>query len=219
MKSQSLQIWAEKVMREVEEGAPMARRIRLQGEGQVFETWEPVQGMKPHEWISEVEPLLDSLADELPKRRCQLVFSSEDDKGNPLGQCFVSVTGKNTSIQDMGTQNGAKALSESLGSVAKTMEFVMKQARDMLEFQAVQLEKAYDQNQEFVALFQAMQKLDLENGEQESVASRVLVEQIQQASPLLMQLVQHWMTDKAQKGLGGVAAAAAAATTNGVKAS
>lgn len=217
--SQQLQIWAEKVMRQVDEGTPAARRIRLTGEGQVFETWEPVMGMNPAEWYAEAEQLVSMLTEELPKRRCQLTFTAEDNAGATLSQSFKTVTGKNQAVQDLGTQNGAKALADALASVAKTMESTLAQARGMMEFQAAQLAKAYEQNQEFIELFQAMQKLELESGEQDSVASRVLVEQIQQASPLLMQLVQHWMTSSEKKGLGGVAAAAAAATTNGVKAS
>jgi hypothetical protein len=211
--SQQLIVFATKHMREVEEGVPVARKIILSGEGQIFEQWCPVIGLEPMQWAQEATALLKSLEDELPKRRCQMSFTAEDANGAPLAQCLISVTGKNAAVQDLGTQNGAKALSDALASVSKTMEAVLGQARQMMEFQAVQLNKAHDQLGEYVDLFQAIQKVELENGQQENAASQMLLRQVEEASPMIMGLIQHWMTNPAKTA--GATSGVAAAATNG----
>ena len=66
----------------------------------------------------------------------------------------------------------------------------------------------------------AIRKAELENTEQESAASKIMMEQVQQAGPMIMALIQHWATNPATKqGLGSAVAAAANAATNGAKAS
>jgi hypothetical protein len=214
--NQQVAIFAQKHMgREIQEGVPYARRIALTIEGQPIERWEPVSELDPGQWCEELRTLLDQLADELPKKRCQVVLTAEDVNGGTLGQCLTNVQGRNASIQDLGTQNGAKALSDAMQSTAKTMDSVLKMARDMMDFQAGQLEKYAKQNHDFVELFQALQKIQVDDEKQESAVSALLLEHVKEASPLIMALAQKWL-ESPGSGLGrGIGNAVAAAATNG----
>lgn len=211
--NQQVQLFAQKHMgREVVEGVPYARRVVLTIEGQPIERWEPVLELEPLRWCEEVRILIDQLADELPKKRCQVVFTAEDVNGGTLGQCITNVQGRNASIQDLGTHNGAKALSDAMASVAKTMDATLKMARDMMEFQAGQLEKYAKQNHDFVELFQALQKIQVDDEKQESAVSALLLEQVKEASPLIMALAQRWLESPGAgigRGIGNAVAAAA----------
>lgn len=220
--SQQLQQWCEKLKREVTEGAPMARRIRLMivGEGTVFETWEPVSELEPAQFASDAEQLIAALMVELPKRRVQLVFQAEDAGGATVANVLRTVTGQNAQAQDLGTQNGAKALADAMTAVGKLMEHTLQQASKMLEMQAARIDKQDETVADFHEFFMAIRKAELETTEQESAASKIMMEQVQQAGPIIMSLVQHWATSGGSKqGLGGAVAAAANAATNGAKVS
>jgi len=193
--SQQLSVFMEKLTREVTEGMQAARRVRLMCEGTVFETWEPIQGvgLDAEAWARDAETLVQALLPELPKRRVQLTFVAEDSAGASMGTLLRTVTGQNPSAQDLGTQNGAKALADAIASVAKTADAVLESARKMLDFQSSQLEKKDAQLAECHELFMAIKKVELEAGEQENAVSKIMTEQVQQALPLLMQLAQHWV--------------------------
>ncbi len=219
--SQQLQQWCEKLKREVTEGATMARRIRLMivGEGVVFETWEPVAELDAAQWANDAEQLITALMVELPKKRVQLVFQAEDAGGATVANVLRTVTGQNAQAQDLGTQNGAKALADAMTAVGKLMEHTLQQASKMLEMQAARIDKQDETVADFHEFFMAIRKAELENNEQESVASKIMMEQVQQAGPMIMAVIQHLATNATkQQGLGGVAAAANAAI-NGAKAS
>jgi hypothetical protein len=223
MKQQQLLAFAEKWMREIETDAPVARRIKLAFEGTLFETWEPIIKQDPAAWCSEVETLIVSWQEELPKRRCQLTFTVEDQHGAVLATLIRSEQGKNATMQDLGTNNGAKALADAMASIQKTAEATMKMCRDACEFYSSELSKAHDrlnkqvdQNQEWAELFQALQKAEVEGHEQENALTKVLTEEVGKSMPMLVQLAQHWALS-ARNGKGPLAAAAAAAATpNGV---
>jgi len=219
--SQQLQQWCEKLKREVTEGAAMARRIRLMivGEGTVFETWEPVSELDPAQFASDAEQLIAALIVELPKRRVQLVFQAEDAGGATVANVLRTVTGQNAQAQDLGTQNGAKALADAMTAVGKLMEHTLQQASKMLEMQAARIDKQDETLGDFHDLFMAIRKAELETTEQESAASKIMMEQVSQAGPMLMAMLQHWATSAPKQGLGGAVAAAANAATNGAKAS
>jgi hypothetical protein len=193
--SQQLSVFMEKLTREVTEGMQAPRRVRLMCEGTVFETWEPIQGvgLDPEAWARDAETLVQALLPELPKRRVQLTFVAEDSAGASMGTLLRTVTGQNPSAQDLGTQNGAKALADAIASVAKTADAVLESARKMLDFQSSQLEKKDQQLAECHELFMAIKKVELEAGEQENAVSKIMTEQVQQALPLLMQLASHWV--------------------------
>jgi hypothetical protein len=91
---------------------------------------------------------------------------------------------------------------------------VLAQARNMMDWQAAQLERYGRENLEFVELFQALQKADLEQGEQSSAASQILVEQLRDAGPLLMALGQAYI-QKMQSAPAKVATSAVGAAVNG----
>lgn len=219
--SQQLQQWCEKLKREVTEGAPMARRIRLMvvGEGTVFETWEPVAELEPAQFASDAEQLIVALIAELPKRRVQLVFQAEDSGGAVVANVLRTVTGQNAQAQDLGTQNGAKALADAMTAVGKLMEHTLQQASKMLEMQAARIDKQDETVADFHEFFMAIRKAELETTEQESAASKIMMEQVQQAGPMIMSLIQHWATNPGKQGLSGAVAAAANAATNGAKVS
>jgi len=220
--SQQLQIWCEKLKREVTEGTPVARRIRLMtaGEGTVWQQWEPVSELDAADWANEAEQLIGGLLLELPKRRVQLVFVAEDNGGATIANLPRSVTGTNANAQDLGTQNGAKALADAMTSVGKLMESTLEQARKMLEFQSTQLEKAQDNINDAHEFFMAIRQAELTHGEQESAASQIMIEQVKTAGPMLMSILEHVVKNhNSKQGLGGSVAAAAAAANNGAKAS
>lgn len=205
--SQQLTIFMEKLVREIQEGMPVPRRVRLMSEGTVFETWEPIHGigLDPDQWARDAETLIQALIPELPKRRVQLTFVAEDSAGATLATLLRTVTGQNANAQDLGTQNGAKALADAIASVAKTTDFVGEMARKMLEFQSAQIERLNSQLTDAHELFLAIKKAELETDENQGAASRIIVEQLQQAAPMLLQLVQHWATKSTKPSLGGTA--------------
>lgn len=219
--SQQLQIWCEKLKREITEGTPIARRIRLMtaGESTVWQQWEPVSELDAADWANEAEALISALTVELPKRRVQLVFTAEDHGGAPLATLARTVTGTNANAQDLGTQNGAKALADAMTSVGKLMESTLEQARKMLEFQSAQLEKAQENINDAHEFFMAIRKAELDHTEQDSAASQMMMEQVKTAGPMLMTLLSHIVQNAGKQGLSGAAAAAAKATTNGATAS
>lgn len=218
--SQQLQIWCEKLKREVTEGTPVARRIRLMtaGEGTIWETWEPVSELDPAQFASDAETLIGALIIELPKKRVQLIFVAEDNGGGTVGNLPRTVTGQNQNAQDLGTQGGAKALADAMASVGKLMESTLDQAKKMLEFQAAQLEKAQDNINDAHEFFMAIRQAELTHTEQDSAASQLMMEQVKTAAPMLMTMIQHWATAPKQP-LGSAVAAAATAATNGAKVS
>lgn len=198
----------EKLVREVTDGMQAARRVRLMCEGTVFETWEPIQnaGIEPDVWARDAETLIQALIPELPKRRVQLTFVAEDSQGASLATMLRTVTGQNASAQDLGTQNGAKALADAIASVAKTADAILESARKMLDFQAAQLERKDAQLAEAHELFMAIKKVELEAGEQENAVTRIMGEQLQQAMPLLMMLGENWVKNSAKTTNGGTLA-------------
>lgn len=216
--SQQLTMFMEKLLREVQEGVPQATRVRLQTEGTTWETWEPLTGVDPQQWATDAESLIAVLTPELPKRRVQLIFVAESSAGTVISQIARTVTGQNASAQDLGTQNGAKALADAIASVAKTADYVLEMARKMMDFQASQLEKTHSQLDGAHEMFMAIRKVELESDQQESAASKIMLEQVQQATPMLMAMIQHWATSP-KKDVGSAVAAAANAVTNGAKAS
>lgn len=215
----NLQTWCEKLKREITEGAPMARRIRLMtaGEAQIWHTWEPVKELDSVQFSEEAESLIAALTLEFPKRRVQLVLSAEDHSGASVAQVLRSVTGQNAAAQDLGTQNGAKALADAMTAVGKLMESTLSQAMKMMEFQAQRIESQDETLHDFHELFMAIRKAELEVTEQESVAGKMFMEQAQQLAPAVMSMFQHWMANQGKQGLG--ASSAAAAATNGAKVS
>jgi hypothetical protein len=210
--SQQLQNFMEKLVREIQDGMPVPRRVRLMSEGTVFETWEPIYGigLEPDVWAKDAETLIQALIPELPKRRVQLTFVAEDNAGATLCTLLRTVTGQNANAQDLGTQNGAKALADAIASVAKTTDFVGEMARKMLEYQATQIEKLNGQLNEAHEIFMAIKRAELETNENESATSKFITEQLQQSAPLILKLLEHWAT----KPVNG-AKAAVPAITNG----
>lgn len=217
--SVQLQTWLEKLKREVTEGSPMARRVRLctVGDGTVWQTWEPLSELDPVEWANEAEALVTGLKSELPKRRIQLVFQAEDHGGATIGNLIRSVTGENPQAQDLGTANGPKALADAMVSIQKLMDATLESARKWTAFQTEHNEKLSQQLADYHELFMTIKKVELESEEQQSAASKIMLEQVQQAAPMLMQLFQHWATTPNKTNGGTVAAVAT--TAAGVKAS
>lgn len=219
--SQQLQIWCEKLKREITPGTPAALRIRLMtvGESTVWQQWEPIRDLDPADWAVEAEALIAGIILDLPKRRVQLVFTAEDHGGAPVATLIRSVTGTNPNAQDLGTQNGAKALADAMTSVGKLMETTLEQARKMLDFQSLQLEKAQENINDAHEFFMAIRKAELTSTEQDGAASQMMIDQVKTAGPMLMTLLGHIVQNAGKQGLGGAAAAAAKATTNGATAS
>lgn len=212
--SQQLTVFMDKLVREITEGMPVPRRVRLMCDGTVFETWEPIHavGIEPEQWAKDAELLIQALIPELPKRRIQLTFVAEDSAGGTLATLPRTVTGQNQNAQDLGTQNGAKALADAIASVAKTADAVLETARKMLDFQSHQIESRDKQLLEAHELFMAIRKVELEAGEQENAVGKIMSEQLQQAAPLLLTLVEHWAKSPSKS---PAAAVASVITTNG----
>jgi hypothetical protein len=215
-----LGVFMEKLLREVQEGQACARRVRLICEGTTFETWEPIQavGIDAEVWARDAETLVQALLAELPKRRVQLSFIAEDSAGATLATVLRTVTGQNPNAQDLGTQNGAKALADAIASVAKTTDFVGEMARKMLDYQAGVIDRQNAQLFEYHELFMAVKKAELEQEEQGSAAGKIMTEQLTQAAPLLMQLLEHVITSKAAPratSIGGAVASVVSPVTNG----
>lgn len=213
--SQKLETFMEKLTREVTEGIPQARRVRLMSDGTVFEVWEPVAGINALEWAKEAETLVQALLAELPKRRVQLSFVAEDSSGAVMQTLLQTVTGQNANAQDLGTQNGAKALADAIASVAKTTDYVGEMARKMLEYQHSVIEKQNAQLFDFHELFMAIKKAELDSTEETSAAAKIMVEQVQQAAPMLLSLLEHWVKSPKPTVSNVGAVAGVASATNG----
>lgn len=215
--SSELETWCEKLKREIVEGTPSARRIRLisADNATVWQVWEPVAELNSAQWAEEAEALLASLKSELPKKRVQLLFVAEDHSSAAVANKPRTVTGTNESAQDLGTQNGAKALADAMASVGRLMDTTLESARKFMQFQSEQLEKAYGHVAEAHEVFMAIKKVELETEEQQSAMGKVLVGQLEQGLPLLMKVIEHVAMKPSN--LSNGASAAAAAVTNGVK--
>lgn len=196
MSQQQLVTFMERLVRELQEGMPIPRRVRLIAEGTTFETWEPIVnvGIDPKTWAEDAETLIQALIQELPKRRIQLSFIAEDTAGATIATLLRTVSGTNASVQDLGTQNGAKALADALASVAKTSDHVLEQARKMLEYQASLIDKQAQQLADAHELFMAIKKVELEGEEQNGVVTGVIVEQLKTFGPMLMEVLEKVVT-------------------------
>lgn len=214
--SQQLEIFMEKLLREITEGMPVPRRVRLLSGGDVFETWEPIHGvgLDPTQWARDAETLIQALVPELPKRRVQLSIVAEDSAGATISTLLRTVTGQNASAQDIGTQNGAKALADSIASVAKTIDAVGETCRKTMEFQNLIIENQAKHLDAAHELFMAIRKAELEQEQEGNAASKIMLEQLQQASPLLLQLGEHWVKGLAHK-TNGASAPVVTTPTNG----
>lgn len=215
--SLQLQTWLEKLKKEVTDGAPMARRVRLctVGDGTIWQQWEPLSELDAAQWAQEAEALLAGLKTELPKRRVQLVFQAEDHGGATISNLIRSVTGENPQAQDLGTANGPKALADAMVSIQKLMDATLESARKWTQFQTEHNEKLQDQLSEYHELFMSIKKVELESEEQGSAVNKIMLEQVQSAAPMLMQLLQHWATSPGNKSNGSAVAAVVNATSAG----
>lgn len=212
--SVQLQTWLEKLKKEVTEGSPMARRVRLctVGDGTIWQSWEPLAELDAEAWAIEAEALLNALRAELPKRRVQLVFQAEDHGGATIANLVRSVTGENPQAQDLGTANGPKALADAFVSVQKLMDATLESARKWTTFQTEHNEKLQAQLSEYHELFMAIKKVELESDQQENATSKIMLEQVQSAAPLLMQAFEHWLSQQGKKSNGSAVAAVVNAT-------
>jgi hypothetical protein len=198
MSQSQLHSFIEKLVHEVPEGQSCARRVKLMFEGTTIDTWEPVIGLDPDTWCREAEVLISQMILELPKRRVQLQFFAEDNAGVVIATMPRTVLGQNPTAQDLGTQNGAKALADALSSVAKTGDAVLEQARRMMDFQAGIIDKQNTTLFEYHELFMAIRKAELETAEQDSAVKQIVVEQLKNAGPTLMTLLEHIVTRPAK---------------------
>lgn len=204
----------EKLVHEVTEGQQCARRVRLMCEGTVFETWEPIQGgnIDPEVWGNDAETLIQALLPELPKRRLQLSIIAEDGAGASMATLLHTVTGQNASAQDLGTQNGAKALADGIASVAKTADAVLDSARRMLDYQQTIIDKQNQQLFDYHELFMAVKKADLDDQEQGNAVTKIIGEQVKDAAPMLLALLEH-VVKSPPKVANGASTVASAVTT------
>lgn len=193
--SSTLQQWAEKWINVVSEGGTMAKRITLTSEGQKWETWEhPFP--KPEDWAREAEAMLSNLCEELPTRKITMMFTAEEAAGGILSQMPKSILGKNKAASEIGSQAGAKALSDALAACATTMDAILKSAAQWVGVMATRTENDAEEIRALHDLLRAHREQEAVAEEQEGAVKTIIVEQLKGLGPLLTAGAELWMEKK-----------------------
>jgi hypothetical protein len=218
--SSSLQQWAERWINVVTEGGTTASRIVLTSEGQKWETWER-PFTKPEDWAREAEALMSTLCEELPARKIQLMFTAEEAAGGILAQFPKSIIGKNKAAAEIGSQAGAKALSDALAACATTMDAILKSAAQWVTTMAVRTDADSEEIRALHDLLRAKREEEALATEQDSAVKTILVEQLKGLGPLISSGAELWMEKKkselAKKAPSAVASAVEAVAASAAK--
>jgi hypothetical protein len=191
----TLQTWAERVIRVVENGTT-AKQIRLTSDdGKTWETWQapfPPIG----EWVQSAEDLIAVLVEEFPVRKVSLSFTAEDATGGVLSTLPKSVLGKNKNAGEFGQHQHAKAQADAMASLASTMEAVLRLARLQCETTGVQLEKQATQIHDLIELNKQRQEESLLATTDNNEAQQKLIAQFTEAAPMLLSALASAMVKK-----------------------
>lgn len=164
----SLQDWAERQFRMVEQDGAAVATVRLvtAHDGEVWETWTAPFG-KPEDWAVEAEAFLRSLENEWPNRAVSVLFLASTASGEALSKLPRKVQGKNKN-QGAPWNTDQAALSMAMDNIAVTMEKLQRlfntqldMARRTSESNAVTI---YQQNELIKLMMQNQAAAEQGNG-------------------------------------------------------
>jgi hypothetical protein len=196
--SSTLQQWAEKWINVVSEGGTIAKRITLTSEGQKWETWEhPFP--KAEDWAREAEAMLSNLCEELPPRKHTMMFTAEEAAGAILSQMPKSIIGKNKGASEIGSQAGAKALSDALAACATTMDAILKSAAAWVATTTTRTESDAEEIRALHDLLRAKREEEALAVEQDGAVKAIIVEQLKGLGPIVNTGLELWMEKRKQE--------------------
>jgi hypothetical protein len=207
--------WAERGFKTVSENGTRWQSVRLTSDGQTWMTWD-APFLEPAAWAQEAAELLDQLAAEFPVKRCALLFTAEDSTGGIIAQHPHSVMGRNKQAAEFGAQGASKAMSEAMRSLAETMDAVLKTARDQMAAQSLRIEADQEEIRALHDLMRAQREAEAVAVDQSNAVSDILIGQLKEAGPLVMQGLELVMSKAAAKAKQQIPDAAAA-VANAVK--
>lgn len=220
----ALEQWAPRVLEQSGDNA--IKTIQLHSEGLIFETWS-VPFPPAAEWLEQARAVMASIAEESPKgKRVPLLFTAIGvASGEIATQCPTNVTGKNAAADTMIGSGGAtaKAFADAFVGIVATMNAVNKAAKEMVE-NVTQANRALtEQIVDLREFAEAVQDQALVNKKNEQGVNEYLVQQLKDASPLMLEAFGLWLEGQKTKSLATAGKAVVAGingsnpATNGVK--
>lgn len=214
----TLHSWAAKLCGVVDaDSGNHVKRIRLiSAEGSTWETWEaPLPS--PEDFVQQVNTLLNALTDEFPVKRVQLLLVAEDTAGAVQSQRTLSIMGKNKQASSSLLSNDARALSDSMDAIARTVERVLATANTQLRVMAETNEKLAEHNNSLHDLVREMNAAKLLQEQQEHDTTREIQTEVVKALPMFIELLGSKLSGPTKGVLNGAAAAVkvVAAATSG----
>lgn len=196
MTQQSLEAWARRQFREVEESGACASRIQLMTshDGTIWETWEK-PFPDPGQWASDVEAYLDTLAGEWPNRGVAVVFVSFDHEGQIRAQLQRTVQGKRIGGK-LGAGGDSVALTQALENLTNTMERTLRLANSQLDHSRKLQEQQAKTIEIQTTYIQLIRERDALTGSGEAALDKMLAEGMEQF-PKLLSL---WLENKQANG-------------------
>ncbi len=196
MAQDRVRAWAQRFVPEKADEESRTKRIRVQSDTQILDTWEAPFPSR-EDWCVEMEALLACTADQLPIRRHGVTFTAEDASGQVLAQCLTSIQGRNKEAAETGA-NGIKAVADAMNAVAATMDKVLASARAQLESATKALAAMSDEVQDLHELHRkkrALETLEGSDGGENAVAAAALAK-VEQYLPALVGLGEMWLETK-----------------------
>ena len=224
--AQTIEQWLERVTRQVDEDGAHTRRILLAAAdgGMTWETWEgpfgeSSDGIPIASLATEIEDVANSLAEEWPKRRHQILLIAQDKDGSERSRFPKSIMGKaaNATNAVMGGQHAA--LDSIMNSFAETMKNLLGQANSQLNVQGRRIEQDSEHITQLIDVIRAHKEQEIINMQETGTqdAMQKLLEAAAEQGPGLLELLiaSKTKTPAAKTGLEGAAGAVAKALDKG----
>jgi hypothetical protein len=186
--------WAQRFVPEKADEESRTKRIRVQSDTQVIDTWEAPFPSR-EDWCNEMEALLACTADQLPIRRHGITFAAEDASGQVLSQCLTSIQGKNKEAAETGA-NGIKAVADAMNAVAATMDKVMASGRAQLDAATKAFAAISEEVQDLHELHRRKRALETVEDGGDSAIGQVAIAKLEQYAPAILELTEMWLQTK-----------------------
>lgn len=177
--SEGFNRWVDRQVREVDQSGTAAKRIRMTLGTDTWETWElPV---KPTDFVAEVDAILSQMRIELPKKRHQVVFISEDANGMQLSQTTRTFVGGGSDAQ----VTPEKAFAEAVDALSRTMQRVMQTTENSNALMAQHNAELVKQNQDLLKFIHVKEETAVIELEQRREAAQMMSQTMAQLPTLL----------------------------------
>ncbi len=218
----ALEDWAQRTLPRVAVAAPEGTppdpaaiaTIVLSAEGTTLESWS-APFAEVQAWILEAKAVIDSFAEDFPKRRIPLLFTASNAAGDIKTQCTSSVQGKNQNADALigGGSSAPKAFADAMTAISALQVTTLKQAREMLDWQAGIIKQKDEQIHQFAEYFRVKQEVEATEAKTNADASGYILEQVKTILPLGLEAASVFVEERKQ-GLAAKAAEVAAKAAN-----